>query len=208
MTHTPSVRPSNQWYQIIPPQDRAAVDAVAEWLKPVDWQWFITLTFSWNVRAETADQKFKDWVNRVERDLRNRMCFVAGKERKPDSDGMKVPWHFHVLVTSLVPIPRSLLELHWTRLVGSGRSAIVDGVAVPESILAEAYGEHRMGPEYCLKSMNACLGEWQFRWLELFNPAITKQTSRPNHRTNVQRRRFAQQKQRPDSVTLQHQDRE
>jgi hypothetical protein len=30
------------------------------------------------------------------------------------------------------------------------------------------YDGNRMGPEYCLKMMNDCYGDWQFRWLELF----------------------------------------
>ena len=197
-----SISTRQPWYQMIAPQDRAAVDAVAEWLRPVPWQWFVTLTFPWNVRAETADRKLKGWIDLVEKDLRNRMCFVAGKERKPDSLGIQVPWHFHLLATSLVPIPKHVLELHWTRMVGSGQLHIADGVAIPETILAEPYQEHKVGPEYCLKSMNDCLGEWRFRWLELFNPAITKQTSRPNHRTNVQRRRFVEQKQKLEAGKL------
>lgn len=202
MTSKTSVSTPHTWYQIITPEDRVAVEAAAEWLRPVSWQWFVTLTFPWNVRAETADRKFKSWVDLVEHDLRSRMCFVAGKERKADTHGMNVPWHYHALVTSLAPISGELLQRHWIRLAGTGSLRKVDGAVVAESILVESYQGHKMGPEYCLKSMNDCFGEWRFRWLELFNPAIAKQTSRPNHRSNVQRRRFAGQKQHQEAHVL------
>jgi len=45
----------------------------------------VTLTFSWNVRGETADLKLKQWLNTVERELKARVCFVASKECKPPS---------------------------------------------------------------------------------------------------------------------------
>jgi hypothetical protein len=193
------------WYERIPAQERAAVDAAAKWLRPVRWQWFISLTFTWNVRGETADRKFKKWVNLVERGMRSRMCFVAGKERKPSSHGMEVPWHFHVLVTSLAEAPKELLQKKWTGLVGSGTRREADGVVVEESILVEPYEGHLKGPEYCLKSMNDCNGDWLFRWLELFNPGI-KQTTRPNHRSLVQRKRFDEQRRRQGATLLQHRD--
>ncbi len=202
------------WYNLIPERDRLVVDAAAKWFRPVAWQWFITLTFPWNVRSETADAKLKEWLNIIERTLRTQICFVAGKERKPRSHGMEVPWHFHLLVTSMVDIPKMLVEDTWrdlvsrparrrqeddaagVRLVGEDALAsdnvLGDDDPEDDSVVVESYKHNCLGPEYCLKSINDCNGDWSFRWLELFNPRI-KQTSFPNHTKNRTRARFATQ---------------
>ena len=202
----------NNWYTMIPERERQVVDATAKWLRPVPWQWFITLTFPWNVRSETADARLKQWLNQIERTLRTRVCFVAGKERKPRSHGMEVPWHFHLLVTAMVDLPKGLLENTWrdlvsrrgrrrryddavgTHLAGDDVLLIKDSLRGQESkddsVLVESYNDNRLGPEYCLKSISSCDGDWFFRWLELFNPRI-KQTSSPSHSKIRTRARFA-----------------
>jgi len=57
------------------------VDATANGCGPFRGS-VVTLTFSWNVRGETADLKLKQWLNTVERELKARVCFVASKECK------------------------------------------------------------------------------------------------------------------------------
>jgi len=182
------------WYENIPKQDRPAVDALGSWLRPVQWQWFVTATFNWNVRSETADRKFEEWINLVERYLKTRVCIVVGKERKPRSHGREVPWHFHVLLAAATDIHPALLAKHWKAVAGEGHKRVVDGVVVDEGILIEPYQGHLSGPEYCLKSMNDCDGDWNSRWLRLFHPGI-KGTARPTHRTLRQERRFEEEKQ-------------
>lgn len=181
---------SHNWYSKIGSHDRRVVDAVAKWLSPVSWQWFVTLTFAWNVRGETADLKLKQWLNTLERDLKARVCFVAGKERKPESHGMEVPWHFHLLIASEVAIPQLLLVNHWRRLTGRAVRRSGDEGYVDDSVVVESYEDNRRGTQYCLKSMNSCDGDWLFRWLELFNPYI-KRTGTPSHLTIRQRARFS-----------------
>lgn len=199
----------HQWYHLIAEQDRVVVDAAAEWLRPVPWQWFVTLTFPWDVRSETADARLKQWLDIIERSLRTRVCFVAGKERNPRHLGMEVPWHFHLLVTSMVDLPKELLEDNWRRLVSYttrhrkddgpiGGSLAAEHVlqAVDhknDSAVVESYSDNRLGPEYCLKSINNCSGDWTFRWIELFNPKI-KQTNCPSHSKVRTRARFAAQR--------------
>lgn len=140
------------------------------------------------MRSETADRKLEEWINLVERELKTRICIVAGKERKPHSRGTEVPWHFHVLITALTQVPETLLQSHWKRVGGKSKKRIVDGKKVYQGILIEAYEGHRMGPEYCLKSMNECDGDWDSRWLSMFHPNI-KGTSNPSHKTVRQDRR-------------------
>ena len=205
------------WYTSIAEKDRIVVDATAKWLRPVPWQWFITLTFPWNVRSETADAKLKQWLNLIEQKLRTRVCFVAGKERKPRVHGMEVPWHFHLLVTSMVDLPKGLLEDTWRKLLSrpgrhrqDGHFADVrltgdeDNISIDnlksqgrkyDKVLVESYDHNRLGPEYCLKSISSCDGDWYFRWLELFNPRI-KLTSCPSHRKIRARTRFAAEQSR------------
>jgi hypothetical protein len=180
---------TNNWYTLIPENERQELDAIAKWLSPVPWQWFVTLTFSWNVRSETADLKLKRWLDAVESELRARVCFIAGKERKPDSHGMAVPWHFHLLATSDVAIPLELLVQKWKRAEGRARWSSGTQREKDEIVLVESFKQNSRGPEYCLKSINACGGDWFFRWLELFNP-LMKQTGRPRHDKIRQRVRF------------------
>lgn len=143
------------------------LDATATWLRPVSWQWFVTYTFPWNVRFETGVARFRTAIQRMQADLRNTICFVAGMERLPQRG---VPWHFHALLTAAVPIPQQLVRETWWKLVGRGNRT----PAHPEgdSVEVSRYDDERVGPEYCLKRMNDCDGEWIHRRLELFNPNI------------------------------------
>src|ERR1019366_10219783 len=162
---TPALRADMAPYTLIPERDRMVVDAAAKWLRPIQWQWFVTLTFPWNVKGETADVKLKEWLNLIERTLKTRVCFVAGKERKPHSYGMEVPWHFHILAMSLAAMPKGLLEESWRTLMSPAARRLLEAEAVNDSIAAEddpvddsvvvePYKHNRQGPEYCLKSLN------------------------------------------------------
>jgi len=186
---------SGNWYSKIPESERCVVDAAAKWLRPIPWQWFVTLTFPWNIRYETADRKLRELINNLEKSLGTSVCFVAGKESKPKVDGVSVPWHFHVLMASHASIPRSAIEYFWKQLVGAGHSRVIDGRFESESVKVEPYNENERGPEYCLKAMCSLQGDWSFRRLEIFNPNIGG-ASRPNHRTLRAARRAKEQKQR------------
>src|ERR1700710_1098823 len=59
---------------------RQFVESVADWARPIPWQLFVHLTFPWNVRSEAADSKFRAFVNDLEKHLKTRVCFIAGKE--------------------------------------------------------------------------------------------------------------------------------
>ncbi len=154
-----------------------------------DWQYFVTLTFPWNVTGSTANSHFSRWLDAIEQALQTRVCYVAGMECGPLHDRM-IPWHFHVLVTALVPIPADLLEDAWQHQVAAHGHVQPGGLDVPA--LVKSYEVHRLGPEYCLKKMNDCHGEWQFRWLEYFLPGQPG-PSCPSGRSIRQRRRFLDQ---------------
>jgi hypothetical protein len=186
----------SDWYDRIPEAERHIVDAYAKWLNPIPWQFFVTLTFPWDATSETADQKLKELLNALERELKNSICFMAGKERKARSAGMNVPWHFHVLMTAQCPIPKDLIEIWWRQLVGASGTG---GLGKDDSVLVVPYDKNKRGVEYCLKLVNDCNGDWASRWLQLFHPTI-KRTSQPDHRTLRQEKRFAGRS-RPQGAT-------
>jgi hypothetical protein len=180
------VRQSHVWYQRIPEADRLNLDAITKWLAPVPWQVFVTATFSWNVIAQTAQDRFKHYLNEVELQLRESVCFIAGMERKPAYVGMRVPWHFHALMAANCQIPTRILEDTWRRLNGPGKKDILHPQG--DSIEVRPFNDAKLGLAYCLKMKNDCHGDWLFRRLELFNPTIPKTA---DHRVLRQRRRMA-----------------
>jgi hypothetical protein len=112
-------RRAGAWYRALSRDDRILIDAVKTWLSPIRWQHFVTLEFPWHVRAETAAAKLREFLNNVERELRDSVCFIGGLEEQSKS-GEPVPAHFHLLVTSARPIPEQLLKEVWWRMVGHG----------------------------------------------------------------------------------------
>lgn len=181
-------RPEPNWLRNIPPQDRLTVDAVAKWLRPVAWQWFITLTFPWNVRQETAVRKLRQFINQLEKFCGVNVCCVAGQESKPRQHGMNVPTHFHLLLTSYARISREAIEAIWLGQVANRPSQGRNG----ESVQVEPYNSHERGVEYCLKSLNEASGDWLIHRLEHFLPGAPG-SSKPNHRSVRNARRNREQ---------------
>jgi hypothetical protein len=175
------------WYTRIPSRDREVVDSVAEWIRPIPWQLFVTLTFPWNVKAETADRKLCEFINHIERELKTRICFIAGKEGC-SKHGASVPWHFHLLLASVEQIPVSLVESTWKRLVGRSKA----GPRNDDSVDVRNYRADALSAEYIVKMIGSVDADWYCRWLHLFNPAIDY-TPKRDHRFLRQSRRWARQ---------------
>jgi hypothetical protein len=169
--------PNPYWRRNLSPLDRQAVDNVGEWLRPVPWQWFVTLTLSGNIRAETATGKLRHLANELEWFHKKNVCFVAGMESGPAFHGIRVPWHFHLLLASHAHLSKQAIEITWVRQVGryTGLSKI------RECVMVEPYDPDRLGPEYGLKMMNDTNGEWITHRLEHFLPNLPN-PSKPNHR--------------------------
>lgn len=170
--HTPD------FYERLTPRDRIAVDAISKWLRPVGWQWFVTLTFPWNVKSETAVCKLRQCIDGLERHHRARVCFVAGQESMPRRHGMSVPNHFHLLLASHAPLSAEAIKALWLAQV-MRRSSQDRGDG---SVLIESYQAHRRGLEYCLKAVNDAYGDWLIHRLEHFLPGATG-PSKPNHQS-------------------------
>lgn len=167
-------------------RDRAIPEAVADLVRSIDWQLFVTLEFPWNVRAETADRKFKELIDQLERTMRTRICYLVGKESRTKS-GAAVPWHFHCCLTALKPIAASQIESIWSRLVHRSHATEEDGV-----VDIRTYDAALPGVEYITKLMSTLHAEWDFNWLHLFNPAI-QITPKFDHRSVRGGRRWRKQ---------------
>jgi hypothetical protein len=176
------------FYERLSVRDRIAVDALSKWLRPVPWQWFVTLTFPWNVKSETAVHKLWQYIDSLERHHRSRVCFVAGQESKPRQHGMSVPNHFHLLLASHARLPADALKALWFAQVTRCSSQERDN----ESILIEPYQAHQRGPEYCLKAINDTYGDWFIHRLEHFLPGAAG-PGKPNHQSVRSAKRNMQQ---------------
>ena len=129
-------------------RDRAIPEAVADLVRSIDWQLFVTLEFPWNVRSETADRKFKVLIDQLEREMRTRICYLVGKESRTKS-GAAVPWHFHSCLTALKPIAASQIESIWRRQVHRSKAAEDNGV-----VDIRTYDPALPGVEYVTKLMS------------------------------------------------------
>jgi hypothetical protein len=186
-------RTSLDWHEQMPLAYRHA-DAVATWLRPIPWQWFVTATFPWNVRAETAVKKLRAFINDLEKHHRSTVCMVAGQESKPRLHGMSVPVHFHLLLASHSRLSAEAIESLWLAQVTSRRNQGRND----ESVRLEPYNEHQRGPEYCLKSLNDMHGDWHLHRLRDFHPDIGG-SDKPSHRSVRGSRRHTQRRSRLSS---------
>jgi len=186
----PTNRPNSSRHETLSSADRNAINAVSEWLSPVPWQYFVTLEFPWNVGQMAATVELEEYLNAVEQQLRESVCFIAGLEGKSKA-GINVPWHFHMLVTASRQIPMDLLkELWWAR---EGRGTRSELHPEGDSIVVLPFEADRHGLEYCLKFANDCRGDWMFKWIEIFNPDIPRSA---DHRV-VRRRKRSQEPESP-----------
>jgi hypothetical protein len=183
------------WYMTIPWRKRRVVDAAAKWLRPVRWQWFVTLTFPWDVAFSTADRKLRELINALERHHRTTIGYVAGKESRSRHDGSRVPCHFHLLFASRVPISSEAIQSFWLGLIRRGLQTEADILRRGEHAQVEPYESHRRGPEYCLKTMNEDTSDWYMHRLEEFLPGA-RGAAKPNHRTVRRQKRAAAQQAR------------
>ncbi|WP_263383600.1 hypothetical protein [Granulicella arctica] len=146
-------------------RDRRFNESVADWVRPIPWQLFVHLTFPWNVRSETADSKFREFVNDLEKTLKTRVCFIAGKEGR-SKNGPTVPFHFHVAMTAAITIPLDLVKTTWRNLIGrSNASELKD-----DSVRVDPWCSHADGLSYLLKQISDADSSWDCNWIGLFHP--------------------------------------
>jgi hypothetical protein len=140
--------------------------AVAAWLEDVPWQLFATFEFPTKAtRPETANLKFAEMVNTVERTLRTRVCYVNASETRSRS-GAPVPLHFHAAFAAARPIPPQLVAGVWNEGVGRTNSAGGDLARV------QPYDPGMGGLGYIVKQIADQNCEWDCRNVDWFSNRI------------------------------------
>ena len=103
--------------QSIPTSKPNTPQAVEQWLNPIKWQLFGTLTFPFSPSTETAARKLGELVNILEKGIRTRIGYVAGTESKTKF-GAPVARHIHLALAAARPIPHQMVEDIWNQAVG------------------------------------------------------------------------------------------
>ena len=166
------------WYPPMTPRQAEAVHAYAAWLHQIDWQLFATFTFAWRVSDAQADEVFRAFINDLERQIGSPIGFVRGDEkRRAGGSFSESGRHYHVLMTSHVPLDRHIIATIWRRYGGSG----ID----QDCAKVDEYDARMDGAGYCLKMLNETEGDWMFRNLDLFLPGYKpeKDNRRSRRRT-------------------------
>jgi len=176
-------------------QRRDLQTVAAEWLAPIRWQLFATLSFaSSHIRPEAAITKFNEMIETVQRVQSTRLGYIYAMERRSRS-GVIVPLHIHTALVALKPIDCQLVRDAW----GVPRRPAADSQAEVEEpqlqtatgtnkALVEAYDPNRAGVEYLFKQIQDPDCECDSHNLEYFNgsPLSDRMQSREARRWQEQ----------------------
>lgn len=100
--------------------DRFAIDELAFWVKKVDWKFFGTFTFAWEVSDQQAENVFAAFIVRLERHLRCEVCFIRGDEKTFSGSGKPATGrHFHALLTCVAPVNANFIASLWKSMAGT-----------------------------------------------------------------------------------------
>ncbi len=158
---------------------------VASWLNPVQWQLFATLEFTWNIKPETANIKFRELINSLERTLRTRICFVNSLENRSKSGVIIFP-HYHAAFTAAKIIPCQLVASLWNFVIGRSPSESGD------LVLVEPFDPAKNGIAFIAKQITDESCEWDFRNIDLFNGS-SQPAQKTDHATQRSARRLKAQ---------------
>lgn len=167
-------------------QSHHAIDAAADWLRPVPWQLFTTLEFPRGARPEIATAKFGGFIDTMERSLRSRVCSVHVLESKSKDRGERVPLHIHSALAAIKPIDPRLVSSAWHARVGRTDPTSSD------LVLTRPFDPEMGGIEYILKQIEDPDCEWDVRNIELFQPKV-QLDSKLDHASLRSTRRWQQQ---------------
>lgn len=169
--------------------DLAIVEHYAQWLRPIDWRLFCTLTFAWRVNDQQAHNIFVAFIKRLQCRFKSDVGYVRGDEKRPSGCGKPACGrHYHVLLACAAPVAPEYVEALWMSMAGKrGDQA---GAKV------EPYNRNRNGLSYVLKLINQEHGDWTPGNLHLFLPPVpgvpvSKRMRRHLLRHHAREQRFA-----------------
>ena len=122
----------------------AARRAWGDWLASFTWNYFVTLTFSYEPSSEFAICEFRRWIRRLEQRAQHGFTWFCATER-----GGGDLLHFHVLLSGLSRLSPTAIKAAWR----SGRAHIV---AYDQSKRATQYITKGLGSENLEYDLNVC----------------------------------------------------
>jgi len=167
-------------------------DAVAQWMRPIPWQSFLTLTFPFAPSAQVATAKFDELVNELEKAIRIKVGFVVAQETR-DKSGHYAQRHLHSVMTAAKPIPAQLVVDLWNQSMGRSHQVDCDlALVTPYTSEGDPLG-------YMCKQIALDDSVWDLRNVESFLPGHVSEPV-TTHKALRGARRFADQQNGVQSV--------
>ena len=178
------------WFRQLQPRDQRTLLDLGEWLGLIQWDWLMTLTFPWNVSAETAMRKLCMFLDLLECRYGANVCVVGSMEAKPRTYGMKRAPPLSSGLKSHAKLDPTIIKHYWLLLVRQ-KAGNVDR---EDSIRIDRYDSAKPGIEYALKSLTDCTGHWfiVLHRVDVFHPGIGLPAD-ANHRARRRARRAKEQ---------------
>lgn len=167
-----TMRSSRKWYeraQMPYAEDLRKIKGYANWFRQVKWCLFCTFTFAWKVSDQQANEKFDEFINRLERLLNCDVGYVRGDEKRHSGCGKPESGrHFHALLIFTATVHPEFVEELWERHAGRRKNGA--------GALVKPFDPHG-GPDhtgdgiaYVIKYVDQPEGDWKFNKLHLFPP--------------------------------------
>ena len=163
----------------------ALTESLTEWLEVIPWQVIATLEFPWTSGTWSADRRFSEFVNLMERGVRGRVCSLSAVESHR-RDGSPVSAHIHAALAARMPITPTMVSDTWNHALGRYDPSRSDLARVSD------YNPSQGGLSYILKQVTNPDCQWDVHNLEFFNPTMDFSDKR-DHAALRSARRWSQQ---------------
>lgn len=152
------------------PRQAAAVE-LGRWLDGLRWQFFVTLTFPYEVSTNRARMILAAFIDQLERGSRGSIAYAGALETEHYSGCEMSPVrpHFHLLMSSERGLDAAFIRKGWTTLVGRGQNRSALGGPMQDSADVRPFRAGRGGAEYCVK-VTKDTGDWVEHNLEFVSP--------------------------------------
>jgi len=148
------------------------------WLRPIPWQLFATFTFAWPVSDPQAVRVFREFVNRLEKGIREPVAYIRGDEKRYSGCGMPgAPLHFHALLTARRKLDPRLVADLWMSMAGRRENGTGADVRIYDPSLG--------GLSYVLKLINDPLDDWDLRNIDLFLSPLDQSDTKSRQRRRL-----------------------
>jgi hypothetical protein len=150
----------------------------ARWLSSFPWQWFVTLTFAYQVSDCQAHAIFQKYISQVEVTLHSPIIYVRGDEKRFSGCGLPgAPRHYHLVMASATELDCQWMRQRWEALAGKRQNGAGADF--------RPYKPELPGLAYIFKTVDRDGGDWSFRNLDLFvDQGLNKYDARARRRAD------------------------